>query len=95
MEEISLPSLDILNWLNLPKPLYKQGLSRVKEIIRKKGMNHTKFLIHLSAYSKGMDRKIIGGGLQHIMIVSSIVSHINKLGLFPYFRLFSSLCMND
>jgi hypothetical protein len=24
-----------------------------------------------------------------------LVSHINKLGLFPYFHLVSSLCMND
>jgi hypothetical protein len=33
--------------------------------------------------------------LQCIMIVSSIVSHINKLGLFPYFLSCFSLCMND
>jgi hypothetical protein len=66
----------------------------VKEIIRKKGTKHTKFLFHLSGYSKRLDRRSIGGGLQHIMIVSSIVSHINKLGLFPYFCLSSILFMN-
>jgi len=94
MEEIYPPFLDILSWLKIPNPLYKQGISRVKDIIRKKGLKHTKILFHLSTNNKGMDRRSIGGGLQHIMIVSTIFSHINKLGLFPYFCLSSSLFMN-
>jgi hypothetical protein len=44
---------------------------------------------------EGMDRRSIGGGLKHIMILSSIVSHINKIDLLPYFCLISSLHMND
>jgi hypothetical protein len=62
MEEISQPSLDILSWLNLTKPLYIQGLSRMKGIRKNYGLKHTKLLFHLSAYNKGMDRRNMVGG---------------------------------
>jgi len=58
-------------------------------------MKYTKIWFHLSAYSKGMDMRIIGGVFQCPMIVISLFSHINEVGLFPYFYLFSGLCMND
>jgi hypothetical protein len=57
---------------------------------------HKGIIIMILGHSRdGMDRRRIGGDLQRIMIVSSIVSHINKLGLFPYLCLVSSLHMND